>query len=161
MTPTLVATPFFVANASLSEDGGSSDGASDSEPQGGSRQDAGGSTEINEHAHVSSARPSPLTASGRRSAWYAPTSGSNPAAPPSYVLFPDALPVPTPMYNRGTNRILYRGGAPDPATYADGYGSSQLRWYQLGHNPHHCYIIFIPTAPEGPLTPAPEFTFIP
>ena len=66
-----------------------------------------------------------------------------------------------PMYDRGTNRVLYRGGAPDPATYADGYSSSQLRWYQLGHDPCHCYVIFIPATPGGPLTTTPEFAFIP
>ena len=43
----------------------------------------------------------------RRSAWYAPTSANNPPAPPSYVPFPDASPIPTPMYDRGTNRVLY------------------------------------------------------
>jgi hypothetical protein len=97
----------------------------------------------------------------RRSAWYAPTPGSNPTAPPSYVPSPDASPIPTPMYDQGINQVLYRGGAPNPATYTDGYGSSQLRWYQLGHDPRHCYIIFIPTTPGGPLTPTPEYTFIP
>ena len=65
------------------------------------------------------------------------------------------------MYNWGTNQTLYQGGTPDPATYANGYGSSQLQWYQLGHDPCHCYVIFIPANPEGPLTPMPEFTFIP
>ena len=44
--------------------------------------------------------------------------------------------------------------------YTDGYGSSQLQWYQLGHDPCHCYIIFIPATPGGPLTPVPEFAFI-
>ena len=158
---TLIATPLLIANASLSEDGGSSDGGSDSESRGGSRQDVGRGTAIDEHAHVSSTCPPPLTVSGHRSAWYTPTSSSNPTAPSSYVPFPDTSPVPTPMYDRGTNRVLYQGGAPNPATYADGYGHSQLRWYQLGHDPRHCYIIFIPTIPGGPLTPAPEFAFIP
>ena len=65
------------------------------------------------------------------------------------------------MYDRGTNQVLYRGGTPNPATYTNGYSSSQLRWYQLGHDPCHCYIIFIPTTPGGPLTPVPEFAFIP
>jgi hypothetical protein len=65
------------------------------------------------------------------------------------------------MYDQSTNQVLYRGGAPDPTTYADGYSSSQLRWYQLGHDPRHCYVIFIPTTPGGPLTPAPEYAFIP
>ena len=101
--PTLVATPLFIANASLSEDGGDSNGGSDSEPQGGSGQDAGGGTAIDEHTHVPSTRSPLLTASGCRSAWYAPSPASNPTAPPSYVPFPDASPVPTPMYDRGTN----------------------------------------------------------
>ena len=126
MASTLIATPLLIANASLSEDGGDSDGGTDSEPRGGSGQDAGRGTEIDEHAHVSSTRSLPLTASGRHLAWYTPASSSNPTAPPSYVPFPDASPIPMPMYDRGTNRVLYRGGAPDPATYADGYGSSQL-----------------------------------
>ena len=158
---TLIATPLLVANASLSEDGGSSNGGSDSKSRGRSRQTAGGGTGIDEHAHVSPTCSLPLTASGRCSAWYTPAPGSNPTAPPSYVPFPNTSPIPTPMYDRGTNRILYRGGAPDPTMYADGYGSSQLRWYQLGHDPCHCYVIFIPTAPGGPLTPVPEFAFIP
>jgi Chromo (CHRromatin Organisation MOdifier) domain len=59
--PTLVATPLFVANASLSEDGGSSDGGSDSEPRGGSGQDAGGGIAIDEHPHVSATRSPPLS----------------------------------------------------------------------------------------------------
>ena len=101
--PTLVATPLFIANASLSEDGGNSDGGDDSEPGRGSRQDVGGGTVIDEHTHVPSTRSPPLTTFGRRSAWYDPATASNPAAPPSYVPFPDALPIPTPMYDRGTN----------------------------------------------------------
>ena len=80
--PTLVATPLLVSNAALSEDGGSSDGGSSNEPRGGSGQDAGGSTEIDEHPHVSTARSPPLTASGRRSAWYASTPASDSATPP-------------------------------------------------------------------------------
>ena len=102
-TSTLIATPLFVANASLSENGGDSNGGSDDGPQGGSRQTTSGSIEIDEHAHVSPARSSPLTASGRHSAWYAPAPSSNPTAPPSYVSFPDALPIPMPMYDRGIN----------------------------------------------------------
>ena len=159
--PILVATPIFVTNASLSENGGSSDGGSDSEPRGGSGQDAGRGTTIDEHTHVPSTRSPPLTTSGRHSAWYTPASTSDPAALPSYVPFPDTSAIPMAMYDQGTNRVLYRGGAPNPATYADGYGSSQLRWYQLGHDPCHCYIIFVPTTPGGPLTPVPEFAFIP
>ena len=145
---TLIATPLLVANTSLSEDRGDSDGGSDSEPQGVSRQVTSGGTEIDEHAHVSPTRSSPLTVSGRHSAWYAPTPGSNPTAPPSYVLFPNTSPVPMPMYDRGINRVLYRGSAPDPATYADGYGSSQLRWYQLGHDPCHCLRYLYPRDPR-------------
>ena len=100
---TLVATPLFVANASLSEDGGDSDGGSSDELRGGSRQATSKSTAIDEHSHVSPSRSSPLTASGRHSAWYAPTPSSNPTAPLSHVLFPDTPPIPTPMYDQGTN----------------------------------------------------------
>ena len=65
------------------------------------------------------------------------------------------------MYDQGTNQVLYRGSAPNPTMYTDGYSSSQLQWYQLGHDPCHCYIIFIPATPRGPLTPTPKFAFIP
>ena len=37
------------------------------------------------------------------SAWYTPAPSSDPMAPPSYVPFPNASAIPTPMYNRGIN----------------------------------------------------------
>ena len=58
---TLIATPLFVANAPLSEDGGDSDGRSDDKPRGGSGQTTGGGIEIDEHSHVSPAHSSLLS----------------------------------------------------------------------------------------------------
>ena len=99
----LVSTPLLVANTSLSEDGGESDSGRNDESQGGSGQDAGGSTEIDEQPYVSPTRSPPLTASGCHSAWYAPATSSDTAAPPPYVPFPDTSAIPTAMYDWGTN----------------------------------------------------------
>ena len=104
---TLISTPLFIANTSLNESGGDTDSRSDDGRQGGSGQTTGRSTTIDEHPHVPSTHSPPLTAIGCCSAWYAPTTSSNPATPPSYVPFPNASAIPTPMYDQGTNQTLY------------------------------------------------------
>ena len=59
--PTLIATSLFVANASLSEEGGDTDSRSDNGLQVGGGQATGGGTEVNEHSHVSPTRSPPLS----------------------------------------------------------------------------------------------------
>ena len=58
---TLVATPLFIANASLSEEEGDINSGSDDELQAGGRQATGGGTEVDKHSHVSPACFLPLS----------------------------------------------------------------------------------------------------